>query len=211
MRKYDKVKLLIAIPSVDYIHFKFSESLSKLMQWLTVNGVDYRVEFKGGALVYMSRDYLVDYAYRWNTGFTHVLWLDADMVFDPDIFEKLYRNDKDYVAALYRVRHGKKRLCLFKNIHPDQKFEIEEVRSYRGELFEIAGSGFGCVLTTVKLLSDLAQEYGSAFTPTNKMGEDVAFCDRVTKLGYKMYCDPKVHVGHISQSVIWPEREEQVV
>lgn len=209
--KYDKVKLLIAIPSLDYIHFKFSESLSKLMQWLTTNGVNYRVEFKGGTLLYMSRDYFVDLAYRWSKGFTHVLWLDADMVFDPDIFEKLYADGKEMVTGLYRARHGKKRLCIFKKIIPDERFDMSEVNNYKGQPFEIAGCGFGCVLTTVKLLEKVATEYGSSFMPNKKMGEDLAFCDRVTSLGEKIFCDPTVHVGHISQSIIWPVREEQVV
>lgn len=209
--KYDNVKLLIAIPSVDYIHFKFSESLSKLMQWLTDNKVNYRVEFKGGTLLYQSRDYFVDLAYRWSIGFTHVLWLDADMVFNPDIFEKLYSDDKDMVCGLYRGRHNKKRLCIFKKLFPGERFEMDEVSEYKGQPFEVAGCGFGCVLTTVKLLEAVSQENGSSFVPTELMGEDVAFCDRVNKLGYKIFCDPLVHIGHISQSVIWPMRGEQII
>lgn len=209
--KYNNIKLLIAIPSVDYIHFKFSESLSRLMKWLTENGVDYRVEFKGGTLVYMARDYLVDFAFRWNKGFTHVLWLDADMVFEPDIFEKLYVDGKDFVTGLYRGRHGKKNLCVFKTLTPPTRFENEDVKEHRGEIFEIAASGFGCVLTTVKLLENMAGEYGSSFAPEGSTGEDIMFCKRAAQLGYKMYCDPKVHVGHISQSIIWPAREEIVV
>lgn len=211
MSKYNKVKLLIAIPSVDYVHFKFSESLSKLMQWLTDNGVNYRVEFRGGTLLYMSRDYFVDLAYKWSKGFTHVLWLDSDMVFEPDIFERLYNDDKDMVCGLFRGRHGKKNLCIFKQLLPANRFEIEDVNEFKGQIFEVAGCGFGCVLTTVKLLEAVATEYGSSFMPTKQMGEDVAFCDRVGKLGYKIFCDPMVHVGHISQSIIWPVRSEQVI
>lgn len=209
--KYDNVKLLIAIPSVDYIHFKFSESLNKLMQWLNINNVNYRVEFKGGTLLYMSRDYLVDLAYKWSKGFTHVLWLDADMVFEPDIFDRLYDDNKEMVTGLYRGRHGNKQLNIFKKISPGVRFTIEDTYDSKGEPFEIAGCGFGCVLTKVSLLEKVAKEYGSSFMPTESMGEDIAFCDRVGKLGVKIFCDPKIHVGHISQSIIWPSRSEQVI
>ena len=68
-------------------------------------------------------------------------------------------------------------------------------------LFEIAGSGFGCVMTSVSLLKRMVEKYGAPFTPMMGLGEDLAFCWRVKQNGGKMYCDGRIRCGHIGQKV----------
>lgn len=46
------MKLLIAIPTYDYMHFQFVECLTKLIRRLDEDGIDYEVDFQGGTLVY---------------------------------------------------------------------------------------------------------------------------------------------------------------
>ena len=52
------MKLLIAIPTYDYMHFLFVECLTKLIRRLDSEGVDYDVIYQGGTLVYVGRDRL---------------------------------------------------------------------------------------------------------------------------------------------------------
>ena len=69
----------------------------------------------------------------------------------------------------------------------------------RNELFEIACSGFGCCLTSARLLKAMLEKYGTPFYPLMGMGEDTTFCFRATENGYKLYCDSRIKAGHIGQ------------
>lgn len=192
------MKLMVAIPTLDFIHFDFARCLLGLVQKLDRDGVDYDVCFKGGTLVYNGRDALAADAIA--KGYTHTLWLDADMVFNPDVFEKLYANGTDFVTGVYHSRHAPYGSSVFTSLEP-----AERVKNYPTHTFTIAGSGFGIVLTTTEMLRKVYQKYGYCFQPTPTYGEDLTFCVRATEQGYKLFCDPTVKAGHIGHVTIWPD------
>ncbi|MBQ2599322.1 MAG: hypothetical protein II580_06575, partial [Bacteroidales bacterium] len=71
------MKLLVAVPTTDFVHVEFMKCLVELSNKLVKDGVDLEVKIMGGTLVYIARARLAHYAI--NEGFTHVLWLDSDM------------------------------------------------------------------------------------------------------------------------------------
>ena len=91
------MKLLIAIPAMDFICTEFVKSLLRLTDKLKDDGVDFETRIEAGTLVYFARDKLARYAM--NNGFTHVLWLDSDMVFEPEILEDLQFSGKSFVSG----------------------------------------------------------------------------------------------------------------
>lgn len=198
-------KLLIAIPTLDYIHRAFVKSLTGLVKELENNDVDFDVAFEGCTLVYISRDNIIQRAF--DGGYEWVLWLDADMVFEKDIYWKLRSPQKGFVTAVYRGRHGTHRPCIFQKLEPperwtDFKFPKEEW------LQEIKGCGFGCVLTKTEILDRVWNRFGTGFRPTPLLGEDLAFCKRASDLGYSMWANLNAPVGHIGQYVIEPYVDE---
>lgn len=190
------MKLMIAIPTLDMIHFEFARCLTGLVQKLDRDGVDCDVCFKGGTLVYNAREALAAEAI--NGGYTHVLWLDADMVFNPDVFDKLYSHGKPFVTGVYKSRHAPYKSCIFKTLEPD-----ERVEQFPDDLFEVEACGFGIILTETQMLYDVWKERGYMFLPSAEYGEDLAFCDRARQKGYTLYCDPSVRAGHIGFVVVW--------
>lgn len=190
-------KIMIAIPTLDYIHYKFVESLTKLTRRLDREKINYDVVFKGGTLVYLSRDWIVRHAA--SNGYTHILWLDADMVFDDDILDKLLQDDKDIVTGVYVSRHVDKGSVLFEDLHGKKRYT-----EYPDKMFEIEGCGFGCVLTKTSALRKVMDYHGTCFLPTLEFGEDLACCERLLKHGFKMYSDPRVKAGHIGQAIVMP-------
>ena len=50
------MKLLIAIPSLDYVNCEFMNCLVKLVMRLGKDGVDFDVKIISGTLVYAARD-----------------------------------------------------------------------------------------------------------------------------------------------------------
>ena len=200
------MKLLIAIPTLDYIHTDFVKCLTKLIMKLKSDGVRFDVEIISGTLVYSARDKLAKKAV--NEGYTHMLWFDSDMIFNEDVLDDLMFSGNQFVTGIYHTRRPPHGSCIFKDI------SLDNISKYMGNdypknTFEIAGCGFGCVLIDVTIVKDVLMTYGEAFLPIHGLGEDIAFCQRVHDLGYKMYCEPAVRLGHIGHIAIYPEDHEK--
>ena len=73
--------------------------------------------------------------------------------------------------------------------------------------FRVDGCGFATVLTSVDLLQAVTQKFGTCFQPTDYYGEDLAFCWRVKQLGYEIWCEPTVRVGHIAHVPVYAGQE----
>ena len=195
---------LIAVPCHEMVHAEFMKSLMELE----------RPEETGyaqitGTLVYTARTLIANKAVE--MGFDRVLWLDSDMTFPPDTLLRLSEDmDKglDMVCGIYFTRKAP----VMPSIHKYLKWEIKEdgwvdtdCRCFtdypENRLFEIACCGFGCVMTSARLLKAMNEKYGSPFYPLMGMGEDTTFCWRATQNGFKIFCDSSVKVGHIGQYV----------
>lgn len=162
----------------------------------------FEVKIMDGTLVHVARENLVKYAL--GNAFTHTLWLDSDMVFDGGLLDDLLFSGKDdFVSGIYHARRPPHGSCIFKNIDPENIERYET--NYPRDTFEIGGCGFGCVLVSTKIIRDVVDKFGMAFLPMAKLGEDLAFCQRVHDCGYKMYCEPGVRLGHIGHITIYPD------
>lgn len=195
------MKLLIAVPAMDYMVTDFVRSLVGLTNKLKDDGINFEVRFDVGSLIYFARDNLARYAM--NNEFTHVLWLDSDMVFTDEILEDLQFSGKDFVTGICHSRRKPYSSCLFVEYWPNvTKWDKED---YPSNTFEVAACGFAAVLIDVEILRAVIMKYNTAFTPTEYFGEDVAFCDRARQLGYHIYAEPAVKVGHVGHVTIYPE------
>ena len=195
------MKLLIAIPTYDYIPYQFVECLTKLVRHLDC---DLDVTFQGGTLVYVGRDKLVRDALQ--GGYTHVLWLDSDMVFTEDSLDDLMYSGKDFVTGIAHGRRAPYMSCLFRKIWP--AIERWEGHVYPTDTFKVAGCGFSCVLIKTDILKAVYEANGTAFFPMRELGEDLAFCKRATDLKYQIWAEPTVKLGHIGHITVYPEYEE---
>ena len=196
-------KTLIAVPSHDYVHADFTRSLMELDK---PDGTGFAIITN--TLIYTARNLIAQNAIK--AGFDQVLWLDADMTFPHDTLTWLdgtmQINDLDLVTGLYFTRKEPIVPTLQKEIH----WQIKEdgwveggatlYRDYpKDQLFEIGGCGFGCVLTSARLLKRMIGKFGSPFYPLMGMGEDTTFCFRATQDGFHLFCDSRIKCGHIGQ------------
>lgn len=200
-RKDTPTRTLIAIPCLDMVHTDFMECMLKLDK---MDNTSFTV--MKNSLVYDARNLIANNAIRY--GFDRVLWLDSDMVFKPDILKRLSDDmgGRDFVTGLYFMRHTVSKPVVYKKLWYEvtdnqASAGAEHIEEYPEGIFEIAGSGFGCVMTSTRLLKALDEKYGAPFTPMMGLGEDLAFCWRATQNGFKMYCDARIKCGHIGQKV----------
>jgi len=195
------MKLLIAVPAMDFVHTEFVKCLLDLTNKLKDDGTDFEVRIESGTLVYFARDKLATYAIT--NGFDKILWLDSDMVFNNEIIEDLEFSGKDFVSGIAHGRRKPYLSCLFKNYRPDVvRWTYEE---YPSNTFEVAACGFAAVLMDVSILKAVMDKHRTCFSPTKLLGEDVAFCDRAREMGYHIYAEPGVRLGHIGHITIYPE------
>ena len=191
------MKLLIAVPVTDYMHYTFTECLLRLCRHLDMRGDAYEVKFHGGTLVHLAREDLAKYAMAGD--FSHVLWLDADMIFPETVAEDLQRAGAPFVSAVYHARRPPHNSCVFLSVIP-----VRRPKEYPAEPFDIEGCGFGCCLMTVDVLRTVAAKH-RLFLPDGYVGEDLTFCLQAKALGVRILCDPRVVCGHIGHEAVWPE------
>lgn len=96
------MKLLIAIPALDYVNAEFVKCLVALITRLKDDGVDFETKIITGTLVYSARDKLAHHAL--DKRYTHVMWLDADMIFSADLVNNLMSSGKDFVTGICHAR-----------------------------------------------------------------------------------------------------------
>ena len=195
-------KTLIAIPSFGMVHADFWESFTNLIKPEGTSYTNVR-----DTLINESRNIIAANAIK--GGFDRVLWLDSDMKFAPDTLLRLAQdmdeNNLDYVSGLYFTRRPPIKPCFFKDLWWQKREDgttdtgAKFYFDYPEGLTECAGSGFGCVLTTVDLLKRVGDMFGAPFAPLDGMGEDVSFCLRVIQTGAKMYVDTRIKCGHIGE------------
>lgn len=194
------MKTLIAVPAMDQTPTLFTQSLVLMRKVGEVS-----CGFQIGSLVYDSRNGLGKQALAGD--FDYVLWLDSDMVFDPDLMErmikKLQDEDLDILTGLYFRRVPPYSPVLFNSLnYGDNKATWSEFTELpENALIEVGGCGFGCVLMSTEVLMSVQSKFNTMFQPMQGLGEDLAFCWRARQCGYKIMCDTSLVVGHVGQCV----------
>ena len=200
------MKLLIAVPTLENVPVDFMESLMNLACHLKDEDVNFKLKIESGTLVYFARENLARYAIA--NRFSHVLWLDSDMVFNEQIVEDLQFCGEDIVTGIAHSRRPPFSSCLFTQIYPGvEKWKGE----YPRRAFKVAACGMACCLMKTEVLETVYNKCGNCFQPmTDPMvyGEDVAFCYKAGKCGFDIWAEPTVRVGHIGRRTIWPEDAE---
>ncbi len=194
------MRTLIAVPCMDTVQTRFMISL--MMMKRTEDFCNFY--FYMNSLTYDARNSITKEAIE--TGYDRVLWLDSDMSFGPELMEQLSQRideGRDYVSGLYFERKPPHRPTIYRKLMATEREGVAEVyRDYpESGIFEIAASGFGAVMTTVKLLRDVTERFGLPFTPITGFGEDMAFCIRAREAGYRLWCDSGIRAGHIGAKI----------
>lgn len=194
------MRLLIAVPTTDYVHAEFMKCLVNLTMELSKQKIAYDVEIQAGTLVYIARNRLANKAV--NENYTHILFLDSDMVFGKDLLEDLLFCEKEFVCGAFQSRRPPYSSCIFSSLRP-----VERVKEYSLEPFKVEGCGMACTLISAGVLRNVLNKYGTTFTPTEEFGEDLAFCWRARSVGQEIWCDPSIRIGHIAHIPVYPGEE----
>ena len=193
-------KTMIAIPCMDQVQTLFARALASLR---VPEGTFYN--WRINSLVYDARNCLALDAIR--GGYERILWLDSDMIFDPDLLERLSydmeQTGADLVSGLFFTRRPPLEPVIYSRIGTQEAgdgviFIADKYKDYpRDAIFPIAACGFGAVLMKTQLARDMLDKYATAFAPYLGFGEDFSFCIRANEMGAKLVCDSSAKCRHI--------------
>lgn len=196
------MRTLIAIPCMDTVYTLFFTSVLNMAK---PKGTEIAVSCS--SLVYDARNGLGKKAL--DEGFDRVLWLDSDMLFDPQLLTQMSglmdHLGLEFISGLYFTRKTPVHPCVYEvlDLVENEKGEgvptATPIREIPGGLFEIAGCGFGAVMMT----TDLIRRCGPMpFYPVAGFGEDFSFCLRAREAGATLWCDSRIRADHIGMTLI---------
>ncbi len=102
------MNILIATPAYErMVHWEYMVSVVKLIEALRQVNVPVTLAASGGALLDRNRNLHASQCL--NGQYTHLLFIDADMAFEPSLVLKMLRLGQPFVGALYpfRASHGR--------------------------------------------------------------------------------------------------------
>lgn len=217
----DKIKkeiemknILIAIPTNKEIENDTTKSISNL---IIPQGYSVKFEYFYGYAIDQVRNLIASYTVRNN--FDYVFCVDSDIVLPPDALVKLLSADKHIVSGVYRQRKfdvNIPELFLGLNVVEDDvqktlcfNMTREDLGKYEmanGDCFEIEACGFGCVLIKREVFEKLEEPhffYKHSIDFKDTISEDVYFCQKAAKAGFKTHFIPSLKLGHIAKLILY--------
>lgn len=154
--------------------------------------------------------------------FEEIMWIDSDVGFDPDDFEKLRNYDLPIACGIYPIKGWPQMTAQF--------FGQKSIQfGKNGGLMEIRFSANGFLYTKRQVYEDIRKQFNMElcnaafqhpiypyFLPTVfeindeycYYGEDYSFCRRASKCGYKIMADTSIRLKHIgSYAYQWEDVE----
>lgn len=144
--------------------------------------------------------------------YTHMMWIDSDVLFTAEDILKLLAHDKDIVTGCY-IMHDNAHYPLVEKMvdaHFLEKghYEFLDRKTLDDKkdngLFTVEYTGFGFLCVKHGVFESLKYPYfrpeildfGTDGRIMEQASEDVSWCMRVRELGYTVWCDPEVKVAH---------------
>lgn len=145
-------------------------------------------------------------------GFTHILFLDADMVWPTDTLTRmLAHHDKGIVGGLYVMRHPPfAPVALRDGTVPEGSTVVQYQHAGEAltatDLIPCDVLGMGCTLVPVSVFDQIGPRpwfsYANDAEGWPVVTEDVPFCQKAAAAGVPILLDPTISCGHLTVQVV---------
>ena len=160
------------------------------------------------APIHHTRNELVKKAFE--AGSTHLIMMDTDQIYPEDTLMKMLAVIEKYnakvVGTIVYRRYPPFDPLAF-NIEKGGKLvKIEDKEIFSKEVIQVDVTGCGCILLNMEVFNiikypwfeDKSAEIVDFKSGKRGSGEDIGFCKKLHKLGYKIYIDTSVEIEHLS-------------
>jgi len=190
----DEIKLVIAIPTAGSCRMGFAYSLAGMISKVAAHGITTRPEATIEVKIDVvestnwitNREQLVRRAI--DGGMTHLMFLDDDMVFEPQVLDVMLGRRQSIVCTNYLIKTEAKDSFVAVDLKGKRVPTLENSTGMRS----IAYSGFGVSLFDIEVFKAVPQPwFAPQFIPeTNSYTtEDNPLYEKARDAGYKVYLD----------------------
>lgn len=141
-------------------------------------------------------------------GSTHLLVMGDDHVIPRDLLTRLVAHDVPIVAPLCVMRQPPYRATIFMR-KAGQGYDFRQLTGGRQGLVEVEACGNAGMLIHRDVLVKMPEPWWEAgkIDPA-KLMEDVYFCQKARALGFSIYVDTTLGLGHLTTVTLWPSWKE---
>lgn len=194
------MKILVAIPTKDYIDIQSAISIMNL-DW---DGNDITYTHADGAGVYgiaQARNRLAQKAI--DGGYDKILMIDSDMIVPEDTIIHLLDPDVPLVIGCARYKNDSGRSPIFKYFQDQEESDAWKWDEIPEGRFDIKSGGVACGMIDVDLFRRIGKPWFVWEERENGsyVGEDIIFFEKVLNLGIRPQADGRVKCGHIGRKV----------
>ena len=193
------MKITIGIPTNRGLRPKMAQSILDLVAH---GGYEFHIVIaEEGYTIAENRNYLAVKAL--NNKSDYLLFIDDDMVFPPDMLDKLIENKKDIIGISYHPRTDMGDRLKFLDETHHINLETNKDPKYK-DTFECHATGTGIVLIKCEVFKKMNRpwfQFEYYDTGQCKLGEDWYFCREAKKAGFTIWTDPKIKVNHIGEKL----------
>lgn len=141
-----------------------------------------------------ARNQIVD-----NTVMSAIFMTDPDTVLPQKAVETLAKHDLPIVTGLYFKRTPPFTPNIYKK--SADKTIWEPIVDYpESGLLEVEACGAGCLLVKREVFQKIGYPYFEYVEGIRS--EDMDFCEKAAKAGYKIFCDVTVKCGHATETIV---------
>lgn len=167
------------------------------------------------SLLPLARNTLLNEAYKRKPD--DIIWIDNDMVWEPDTIRQLLKHDVDVVGSACRKKvpdNIQFNFQLFNNrpFDPNEKGLIDVRRLGTGFL-RMSKKAYTALWENDKkyeiqgVVGSHVFEIG-IWQGRELLSEDFIVCEKLINLGFNIYMDPKLRVGHIGTYNYWADVQD---
>lgn len=211
----EEKRIIFCLPGSNFSN-KFLESWTNLIIYCMRKGIQFAVSQATDSVVYYVRSKCLggdvlrgekQLPFNGKVPYTHTMWIDSDMVFAPEQFQKLLDHDLDIVAGAYKTADNKTFPIVkrwdeeyFKK-HGTFQFMNEFDIKKSNKLMEVVYTGFGFMMIKYGVFEAVGYPWFRPVFHTigqakDFSSEDVSFCWIAREKGFKIFVDPTIRLGH---------------
>tara|TARA_R110000796_G_scaffold133682_3_gene249288 strand:- start:1610 stop:2260 length:651 start_codon:yes stop_codon:yes gene_type:complete len=207
-------KVMICMPGTSFSS-KTITCVSNLLKYFYRQGIQYRFSSTFSRNIYETRNMCLlgdpskgkDQLPFDGGEYSHILWIDDDIIFNIKDIERLFKVDKDIVSGLYLMASGDNYAAVeywdeeFFNQNGHFRFLSKNDLKNRDSIFTVSYVGFGFLLIKKGVLEQFEYPWFDARYIKIKSSEDfcmedVAFCLKCKDSNIPIYIDPQIKVTH---------------
>jgi hypothetical protein len=124
-----------------------------------------------------------------------LLFIDSDMEFEPDLWERLNAVDADIVCGLFWQKHIPSFPTICTKVKMEDGTDSLKTIVPDGKVHDVDACGMAATLIRKSVLQDERFRY-PAFKHLGFLSEDYQFCLMARDAGYTIKCDTSIRVAH---------------